>query len=45
MPIELLGTVGGERFVIEGFVDEDASSLRKLWSGALKAIVRGGIDG
>jgi phosphoribosylformylglycinamidine synthase len=37
VPAELVGVVGGSRFVVDGLVDLGMDELAAVWSGALRA--------
>ncbi len=40
--LDVLGTVGGERFIVEGLIDVDVERLRRLWKGGLERFLEGG---
>ncbi len=40
--LEILGTVCGERFVVEGLIDADTERLKRLWKGGLESFLEGG---
>ncbi len=40
--LDVLGTVGGERFVVDGLMDVEVERLRSLWKGGLEGFIEGG---